>query len=62
MALKTKGKNFKFKLMLINKDKCKRKYGTNAQRRITKIEQELSTENHKYGNKSSNQLGKRIRK
>lgn len=63
MALKTKGKCFKCKLIQINKDKRKRKYGTNSYRHITKIEQELLlTEHHKYGHKSSNQLGKSIRK
>lgn len=54
MVLKIKGKNFKFKLMLINKDKCKRKYGINVQRYIIKIEQELLIENYKYGNKFLN--------
>ena len=40
-----------------------KKYGTDSYRHSTKMEQELlSTKNHKYGNKSSNQLGKRIRK
>lgn len=63
MVLKMKGNCFTFKLILINKDKCKRKHGTNSWKRSAKIEQELlSTKPHIYGHKSSDQLGKRIRK
>lgn len=37
------------------------KIGTDSYRHITKMEQELSsTKNHKYGNKSSNQLGREL--